>query len=144
MNLRTWPDGTPVTTEFVIGAYQVYHRTRDSIEAHLTIVLAATFGVLSAWAIAGLVLTPVVLRRMARRESGLERHGDLLIAAVRSNKLEHLTFPAGQARGRHRGVLSGPVGDPDGPGGPDRRGPRRAAGRPASPRQPRPASTARR
>jgi ABC-2 type transport system permease protein len=30
----------------------------------------ATFGVLSAWAIGGLVLAPVVLRRMARRESG--------------------------------------------------------------------------
>jgi ABC-2 type transport system permease protein len=30
----------------------------------------ATFGVLSAWAIAGLALAPVVLRRMARRESG--------------------------------------------------------------------------
>jgi ABC-2 type transport system permease protein len=30
----------------------------------------ATFGVLSAWAIAGLVLAPVVLRRMARHESG--------------------------------------------------------------------------
>jgi ABC-2 type transport system permease protein len=30
----------------------------------------ATFGVLAAWAVAGLVLTPVVLRRMARRESG--------------------------------------------------------------------------
>jgi ABC-2 type transport system permease protein len=30
----------------------------------------ATFGVLAAWAIAGLVLAPVVLRRMARRESG--------------------------------------------------------------------------
>ncbi len=30
----------------------------------------ATFGVLSAWAIAGLVLAPAVLRRMARRESG--------------------------------------------------------------------------
>jgi ABC-2 type transport system permease protein len=30
----------------------------------------ATFGVLFAWAIAGLVLAPVVLRRMARRESG--------------------------------------------------------------------------
>lgn len=29
-----------------------------------------TFGVLSAWAIAGLVLAPAVLRRMARRESG--------------------------------------------------------------------------
>jgi ABC-2 type transport system permease protein len=30
----------------------------------------ATFGVLSAWAVAGFVLAPVVLRRMARRESG--------------------------------------------------------------------------
>jgi ABC-2 type transport system permease protein len=30
----------------------------------------ATFGVLSVWAIAGLVLAPVVLRRIARRESG--------------------------------------------------------------------------
>ena len=30
----------------------------------------ATFGVLSAWAVAGLVLAPPVLRRMARRESG--------------------------------------------------------------------------
>jgi ABC-2 type transport system permease protein len=30
----------------------------------------ATFGVLSAWAVAGLVLAPVVLRRVARRESG--------------------------------------------------------------------------
>jgi ABC-2 type transport system permease protein len=30
----------------------------------------ATFGVLSAWAVAGLVLAPVVLRRMARHESG--------------------------------------------------------------------------
>jgi transposase len=60
-NLRACPDGTPVTPEFVIGAYHqlfqieksfrmaksdleaqpVYHRKRDSIEAHLTIVLAA-------------------------------------------------------------------------------------------------------
>ena len=30
----------------------------------------ATFGVLSAWAVTGFVLAPVVLRRMARRESG--------------------------------------------------------------------------
>jgi ABC-2 type transport system permease protein len=30
----------------------------------------ATFGVLSVWAVAGLALAPVVLRRMARRESG--------------------------------------------------------------------------
>jgi hypothetical protein len=60
-NLRACPDGTPVTPAFVIGAYHqlfqieksfrmaksdlqarpIYHRKRDSIEAHLTIVLAA-------------------------------------------------------------------------------------------------------
>ena len=60
-NLRACPDGTPVTAEFVIGACHqlfqveksfrmskhdlrarpVYHRKRDSIEAHLTIVFAA-------------------------------------------------------------------------------------------------------
>jgi hypothetical protein len=60
-NLVACPDGTPVTPEFVIDAYHrlfhieksfrmaksdlqarpVYHRTRDSIEAHLTIVFAA-------------------------------------------------------------------------------------------------------
>ncbi len=60
-NLRACPDGTPVTAEFVIGAcHQLFqiensfrmaksdlqarpvcHRTRDSIEAHLTIVFAA-------------------------------------------------------------------------------------------------------
>jgi hypothetical protein len=60
-NLETCPDGTPVTAEFVIGAYHqlfeieksfrmskhdlqarpIYHRTRDSIEAHLTVVFAA-------------------------------------------------------------------------------------------------------
>ncbi len=60
-NLAACPDGTPVTAEFVIGAYHqlfqieksfrmaksdlqarpVYHRVRDSIEAHLTIVFAA-------------------------------------------------------------------------------------------------------
>jgi hypothetical protein len=60
-NLRACPDGTPVTAQFVIGAYHqlfqieksfrmsksdlqarpIYHRKRDSIEAHLTIVFAA-------------------------------------------------------------------------------------------------------
>jgi hypothetical protein len=60
-NLAACPDGTPVTPEFVIGAYHqlfqieksfrmaksdlqarpIYHRKRDSIEAHLTIVFAA-------------------------------------------------------------------------------------------------------
>jgi hypothetical protein len=60
-NLATCPDGTPVTAQFVIGAYHrlieversfrmskhdlqarpIYHHKRDSIEAHLTIVFAA-------------------------------------------------------------------------------------------------------
>ena len=60
-NLAACPDGTPVAPEFVIGSYHqllqiekslrmsksdlqarpVYHRKRDSIEAHLTIMLAA-------------------------------------------------------------------------------------------------------
>ena len=60
-NLAICPDGTPVTPEFVIGSYHqlfeiersfrmsksdlqarpVYHRKRDPIEAHLTIVFAA-------------------------------------------------------------------------------------------------------
>ena len=60
-NLPACPDGTAVTAEFMIGAYHqlfqieksfrmaksdlqarpIYHRTRDSIEAHLTIVFAA-------------------------------------------------------------------------------------------------------
>ncbi len=60
-NLAACPDGTPVTAEFVIGAYHqlfqieksfrmaksdlqarpVCHRIRDSIEAHLTIVFGA-------------------------------------------------------------------------------------------------------
>ena len=60
-NLRTCPDGTPVTPEFVLGSYHrlfeieksfrmskhdlqarpIYHHLRDSIEAHLTIVFAA-------------------------------------------------------------------------------------------------------
>ena len=60
-NLAACPDGTPVTADFVIGSYHrlfeieksfrmskpdlqarpVYHRKRDSIEAHLTIAFAA-------------------------------------------------------------------------------------------------------
>jgi len=60
-NLANCPDGTPVTADFVIGSYHelrnveksfrmaksdlqarpIYHRKRDSIEAHLTIVFAA-------------------------------------------------------------------------------------------------------
>jgi Transposase DDE domain len=60
-NLQACPDGSPVTADFVIGSYHqlfqieksfrmaksdlqarpIYHRKRDSIEAHLTIVFAA-------------------------------------------------------------------------------------------------------
>ena len=60
-NLRACPDGTPVTASFVISSYHqlfeiersfrmskhdlqarpIYHRKRDSIEAHLTVVFAA-------------------------------------------------------------------------------------------------------
>ncbi|MEW2386701.1 IS1634 family transposase [Micromonospora sp. NPDC047707] len=60
-NLAACPDGTPITAEFVIDAYHrlfqieksfrmskhdlqarpIYHHTRDSIDAHLTIVFAA-------------------------------------------------------------------------------------------------------
>jgi hypothetical protein len=60
-NLAACPDGTPITADFVIGAYHqlfeieksfrmskhdlqarpIYHHLRDSIEAHLTIVFAA-------------------------------------------------------------------------------------------------------
>jgi hypothetical protein len=60
-NLAACPDGTPVTADFVIGSYHrlfeteksfrmskhdlqarpIYHRKRESIEAHLTIVFAA-------------------------------------------------------------------------------------------------------
>jgi transposase len=60
-NLAACPDGTPVTADFVIGSYHelwnieksfrmsksdlqarpIFHRKRDSIEAHLTIVFAA-------------------------------------------------------------------------------------------------------
>ena len=60
-NLAACPDGTPVTAQFVIDAYHrlfqiekafrmskhdlqarpIYHHKRESIEAHLTIVLAA-------------------------------------------------------------------------------------------------------
>jgi ABC-2 type transport system permease protein len=45
---------------------------------------SATFGVLSAWAIAGLVLAPITLRRMARRESGSS------VAARREKEMRRL------------------------------------------------------
>ena len=88
-NLRACPDGTPVSPEFVIGSYYqlfqversfrmaksdlqarpVYHRTRDSIEAHLTIVLAALavsrwIEATTGWSVRRFVRTA---RRWARR-----------------------------------------------------------------------------
>ena len=44
-----------------------------------------TLGVLSAWAVAGLILAPIVLRRMARRESGSS------VAARREKALQRVT-----------------------------------------------------
>jgi ABC-2 type transport system permease protein len=41
-----------------------------AVELHHSWMQLATFGVLAAWAVLGLVLAPVILRRMARRESG--------------------------------------------------------------------------
>jgi ABC-2 type transport system permease protein len=41
-----------------------------AVELHHSWMHLATFGVLSAWAAVGLVLAPIILRRMARRESG--------------------------------------------------------------------------
>jgi len=41
-----------------------------AVELHHSWMHLATFGVLSAWAVLGLVLAPIILRRMARRESG--------------------------------------------------------------------------
>jgi ABC-2 type transport system permease protein len=44
-----------------------------------------TVGVLGAWAVAGLVLAPIVLRRMARRESGSS------VAARREKAMQRAT-----------------------------------------------------
>jgi ABC-2 type transport system permease protein len=41
-----------------------------AVELHHSWMHLATFGVLAAWAVLGLVLAPIILRRMARRESG--------------------------------------------------------------------------
>jgi ABC-2 type transport system permease protein len=41
-----------------------------AVELHHSWMHLATFGVLAAWAVVGLFLAPIVLRRMARRESG--------------------------------------------------------------------------
>jgi ABC-2 type transport system permease protein len=41
-----------------------------AVELHHSWMLLTTFGVLAAWAVLGLLIAPVILRRMARRESG--------------------------------------------------------------------------
>jgi hypothetical protein len=100
-NLAACPDGTPVTAEFVIGAYHqllqaeksfrmaksdlqarpVYHHLRESIEAHLTIVFAALavsrwIETTTGWSIRRFVKT-------ARRYRTIEiQAGDRLITAA--------------------------------------------------------------
>jgi ABC-2 type transport system permease protein len=41
-----------------------------AVELHHSWMHLATFGVLAGWSVLGLVLAPIILRRMARRESG--------------------------------------------------------------------------
>lgn len=74
-------NGYPGWLQAVAQAFPVYWLGLGMRSALLPDALAAvevggswrhleTFGVLGAWAVLGLVLAPVVLRRMARRESG--------------------------------------------------------------------------
>ena len=100
-NLRACPDGTPVTPEFVIGSYHqlfqieksfrmaksdlqarpIYHRTRDSIEAHLTIVLAAL--AVSRWIEATTSWSIRKFVRTARRYRTIQiQAGDHVITAA--------------------------------------------------------------
>ncbi|MFC5185114.1 ABC transporter permease [Actinomadura harenae] len=55
-----------------------------SVELHHSWRHLETFGVLGAWAVAGLLIAPVVLRRMARRESGAR------VAAYREKALQRI------------------------------------------------------
>jgi hypothetical protein len=100
-NLQACPDGTPVTADFVISSYHrlsgieksfrmaksdlqarpIYHRTRDSIEAHLSIVFAAL--AVSRWieATTGWSIRKFV--RTARRYRTIEiQAGDHTITAA--------------------------------------------------------------
>jgi hypothetical protein len=100
-NLAACPDGTPVTAEFVIGAYHrlfeieksfrmskhdlqarpIYHRQRDSIEAHLTIVFAAL--AVSRWIEAQTGWSIRKFVRTARRYRTIEiQAGDHTITAA--------------------------------------------------------------
>jgi hypothetical protein len=119
-NLTTCPDGTPVTAEFVIGAYHrlyqieasfrmskhdlaarpIYHHKRESIDAHLTIVFAAlAVGRLiedrTGWSIRRFV-------RTARRYRTVQiRAGNQLLTAEDPipddlrHALAHITSPTG-------------------------------------------------
>jgi len=100
-NLAACPDGTPITADFVIGAYHqlfqieksfrmskhdlqarpVYHHQRDSIEAHLTIVFAAL--AVSRWIEARTGWSIKKFVRTARRYRTVEiQAGDHTITAA--------------------------------------------------------------
>jgi hypothetical protein len=121
-NLAACPDGTPVTAEFVIGAYHrlfaieasfrmskhdlaarpIYHHKRESIDAHLTIVFAAlAVGRLvedrTGWSIRKFV-------RTARRYRTVQiRAGQQLITAADPipPELRDALAAINQARGAH-------------------------------------------
>ena len=100
-NLAACPDGTPITADFVIGAYHqlfqieksfrmskhdlqarpVYHHQRDSIEAHHTIVFAAL--AVSRWIEARTGWSIKKFVRTARRYRTVEiQAGDHTITAA--------------------------------------------------------------
>jgi hypothetical protein len=122
-NLAVCPDGTPVTPEFVIGSYRqlfqversfrmaksdlqarpVYHRTRDSIEAHLTIVLAAL--AVSRWIEAATGWSIRKFVKTARRYRTIQiQAGDHVITAadpLRDDLRDALTKITSTRRGAH-------------------------------------------
>jgi ABC-2 type transport system permease protein len=74
-------NGFPVWLQWIAQAFPIYWLGLGTRAALLPDEMAAvelggswrhleTFGVLGAWAVLGLLIAPVVLRRMARRESG--------------------------------------------------------------------------
>jgi transposase len=100
-NLATHPDGSPITADFVIGAYHqlfqieksfrmskhdlqarpIYHHQRDSIEAHLSIVFAAL--AVSRWVEARTGWSIRKFVRTARRYRTIEiQAGDHTITAA--------------------------------------------------------------
>jgi len=86
----------PVWLQWIGQAFPVYWLGLGMRSALLPDALAAvelggswrhleTFGVLGAWAVAGLLVAPIVLRRMARRESGST------VAARKEKALQRIT-----------------------------------------------------